>query len=153
MTTIARDELRTLTDRFELEQLVGRLGRFIDQHRVEEAPELFADDVTVSTLGGTAEGIDAVVAQAGRNHTVTTQHLITNVLIELDGGAATIEANLLVVFADGAPAPVGPNRVELPTFGRALGERYRFEAVRSAAGWRLRRVEIAALWHAVAGAV
>lgn len=153
MTTIARGELRTLTDRFELEQLVGRLGRFIDQHRVEEAPDLFAGDVTVSTLGGTAEGIDAVVAQAGRNHTVTTQHLITNVLIDVDGDEATVEANLLVVFADGPPAPLGPDRVELPTLGMALGERYRFEAVRTLGGWRLRRVEIDALWQAAPAAV
>lgn len=148
VTPPSADALQALGDRIELELLVSGLGRFLDELDAERAPELFAEDVLVSTLGGTAEGREAVVAQALRNHEVPTQHLITNLVSELDGDVARMTANLLVVFADGASAPVGPGRVELPTFGRALGERYRFEAVRTTGGWRLRRIEISALWSA-----
>lgn len=141
--------LTALTDRIELETLVSRLGRWLDDGQdAQQARELLTAQVTVSTLGGTAEGIDAVVAQASRNHAVTTQHLITNPLIELDGDRAEITANLLVVFADGEAVAVGPRAVELPTLGRALGERYRFEAARTGDGWRLARIEIDARWLA-----
>lgn len=141
--------LTALTDRIELETLVSRLGRWLDDGQdAHQARELLTAQVTVSTLGGTAEGIDAVVAQASRNHAVTTQHLITNPLIELDGDRAEITANLLVVFADGEAVAVGPRAVELPTLGRALGERYRFEAARTGDGWRLARIEIDARWLA-----
>jgi hypothetical protein len=141
--------LAALTDRVELETLVSRLGRWLDDGQdAQRGRELLTEQVTVSTLGGTAEGIDAVVAQASRNHAATTQHLITNPLIELDGDRAEITANLLVVFADGEAVAVGPRAVELPTLGRALGERYRFEAVRTGDGWRLARIEIAARWLA-----
>ncbi|HST40788.1 MAG TPA: nuclear transport factor 2 family protein [Conexibacter sp.] len=141
--------LAALTDRVELETLVSRLGRWLDDGQdAQQARELLSEQVTVSTLGGTAAGIDAVVAQARRNHAVTTQHLITNPLIELAGDRAEITANLLVVFADGEPIAVGPRAVELPTLGRALGERYRFEAVRTGDGWRLARIEIEARWLA-----
>ncbi len=106
---------------------------------------LFADDVVLSTPGGEAEGREAVVAQARRNHQVPTQHLITNLVSEVTGDHAEMSANLLVVFADGPPAPVGPRRVELPTAGLTLGERYSFEAHRGAAGWRLTRIAVKAV--------
>ncbi|MDW5595248.1 nuclear transport factor 2 family protein [Conexibacter stalactiti] len=142
-------ELRALTDRFELEALVNRLGRWLDDGRdARQARELLTEQIALDTPGGIAEGIDAVVAQARRNHTVPTQHLITNPLIERDGDRAEITANLLVVFADGELVAAGPRAVELPTFGRALGERYRFEAVRTGDGWRLARIEVAARWLA-----
>ncbi len=136
----------TLGDLIELELLVSGLGRFLDELDAAQEPALFADDVVLSTPGGEAEGREAVVAQARRNHQVPTQHLITNLVSEVDGDRARMSANLLVVFADGPPATVGPRRVELPTAGLTLGERYRFEARRGGDGWRLTRVEVEAIW-------
>lgn len=136
----------SVADQIELELLVSGLGRFLDELDVERAPMLFDDDVIVSTLGGTAEGREAVVAQARRNHQVPTQHLITNVVSEVERDMARITANLLVVFADGPVAAVGPQRVELPTAGLTLGERYRFEARRGDAGWRLTRIAVEPVW-------
>ncbi len=46
----------TLEDRFELTELVSRLGRFLDERRWDEAPALFTADATASTPGGTAQG-------------------------------------------------------------------------------------------------
>jgi hypothetical protein len=144
----ATDTLSTLGDRIELELLVSGLGQFLDAHDAARAPRLFADDVVVTTLGGRAEGRDAVVAQALRNHQVPTQHLISNLVSELDGDEARMSANLLVVFADGPSARVGPQQVELPTAGLTLGERYRFAARRGDDGWRLTRIAIEPIWAA-----
>src|SRR4051794_19508401 len=124
-----------LLDRLELDELVSRLGRFLDEARWEEAPLLFTEDATVTTPGGTARGRVALVAQARRNHSEPTQHVITNCVIDLDGDRARIGANLLVTFApDGAPRA-------------QLGERYAFSAVRTGAGWRLASVEVRLVWR------
>ena len=133
-------QLRELTDRAEITQLVARLGRFLDERRFDTAREVFVEQIAVDTPGGTAQGIDAVVAQASRNHDVDrTQHVITDVLIDLDpaGDRATVAANLTVVFVPDAATPARH---------RTLGERYAFEAVRTADGWRLARVEVTPVW-------
>lgn len=130
--------LRELSDRAEIAALVAKLGRWLDERRFDETRDVLAEEIAVSTPGGTAKGIDAVVAQARRNHAVArTQHRITDVLIELDGDRASVGANLAVVFVPDAAAPERH---------RTLGERYAFEAVRTDAGWRLARIAVTPLW-------
>ncbi|MEV5751015.1 nuclear transport factor 2 family protein [Actinoallomurus sp. NPDC052308] len=116
--------------------LVTRLGRWLDDKRFDEARTVFTEDATADTLGGSVRGVDALAAQARRNHPadVATQHFITNPLIEVDGDRATIDANLLVVFASS-------------TDRRVLGERYRLEAARTPDGWRIRRVAARMIWE------
>ena len=63
-----------------------------------------------NTPGGTAEGIDGLVAQASRTH-----------------AAETVDAS----HASGV---------------RFIGERYRFQAVRTPGGWRFSRVESHLHW-------
>jgi SnoaL-like domain len=128
-----------LIDRTEITDLVTRLGLWLDEQRWGDAPAILTEDATASTLGGTARGREAVVEQARRNHEgKRTQHVITNVVVDLDGDRATARANLLVTFApEGPPAE--------PLF--QLGERYRFEARRTQDGWRLSAVEIRPLWR------
>jgi hypothetical protein len=126
--------LHDLNDRREIADLVSRLGLWLDAGRFDEAPSILTGDVAVSTPGGQAEGIEHVVAQARRNHQhAHLQHVITNVLIDLDGDRAEVRANLVVTFADDAVSS-------------QQGERYRFEAVRTADGWRLSRVEVVPVW-------
>ena len=122
-----------MNDHQDIVDLVSRLGLWLDEKRFEDARSVLTDDVTVRTPGGQAEGIERVVAQAGRNHQVPTQHLITNVLVDLDGDRATATANLLVTFAG-------------ETIERH-GERYRFGAARTPDGWRLRRIEVTPIWR------
>jgi hypothetical protein len=140
-----------LLDRDEIARLVYRLGVALDEGRFEELRSIFTPDATASTPGGKASGIDAVVAQAARNHTpdARTQHVIANVLTDIDGSgsSATVRAKLVVVFAapqsdlaDGAESPIAPPA----TF--TLGETYAFTAARTPSGWRLSSVETIPLW-------
>jgi hypothetical protein len=122
-----------MNDRQDITDLISRLGRWLDDKDFGNASSVLTQDVTVSTPGGQAEGIDRVIAQASRNHQVPTQHLITNVLVDLDGDHATATANLLVTFAG--------DRLE------RLGERYRFGAARTGDGWRLSRIEVTPVWR------
>jgi hypothetical protein len=66
----------------------------LDDKRFEDAKAIFTKDVTVNTPGGSADGIEAALAQARANHTAVTQHFQTNVLIELDGDRAAARNHL-----------------------------------------------------------
>jgi SnoaL-like domain len=127
--------LNDLTDHREISDLVSRLGLWLDEGRFDEAPSILTDDVAVSTPGGQAQGIERVIAQARRNHQYDgLQHVISNVLIDLDGDRAAVRANLVASFVNGGSV-------------EQHGERYRFEAVRTAEGWRLSRVEVEPIWR------
>lgn len=123
-----------MDDRRQLATLVSRLGRWLDDKSPGDGRALFTEDAEAHTLGGVSKGIDALVAQARRNHTVPTQHFITDPLVDLDGDRATVGANLLVVFVHES----GP---------RMLGERYELEAVRTRDGWRISRVQVRPIWE------
>jgi hypothetical protein len=143
------EQLRQLNDRQAIADLIAQLGLMLDDKRFDDARTILADDVTVQTPGGSAQGVEAVVAQARRNHTVRTQHVITNVLIDLEGDRAEARANLLVTFVPDSDQPesrlVIGNSVQ-PESRLMIGERYRFEAVRGESGWRLTSIEVARLW-------
>jgi hypothetical protein len=120
-----------LIDRLEITDLVSRLGLWLDgETTLAQARAILTDDVSVSTPGGTAQGIERVVAQARRTHDVPTQHVITNVLVDLDGDRATAGANLIVTFPD-----------------NIQGERYAFEAARTGDGWRLASIAVQPIWR------
>ena len=128
-----------LTDREAITDLVSELGLWLDEKRFEDARAVLADDVMVDTPGGRSQGIDAVVEQARRNHEAhDTHHVITNVLVDVDvdGDRATVRANLTATFAA---------RADTPSF--VVGERYRFEAARLPAGWRLSRIRVVPVWR------
>jgi hypothetical protein len=128
-----------LVDRDEIVRLVYRLGVCLDEGRFDDMRTLFVDDAVASTPGGVADGVDALIAQASRNHSPDfgIQHLIGNVLVDLQGDRATVRANLVVTFARPDAEPDVPS---------TLGEVYRFAARRSLAGWRLARVESHPVW-------
>lgn len=133
-------QLRELVDRNEITELVNQLGRALDEGRFDDFRTIYTAEATAKTPGGRAEGRDALIAQASRNHSddKRIQHFITNVMIDLHGDAAEVRANLIATFAQATTAVSEPQYT--------LGEVYRFDAVRTAEGWRLSRVETTPLW-------
>jgi len=127
-------DLAALQDRAELTDLVSRLGRWLDGGALGDPALVLTDDVRVSTPGGVAEGLEAAAAQARRAHAVPTQHVISDVLADVNGDHATVSANLVVTF-------VRPEGLD------TIGERYAFTATRTAAGWRLSSVGGAQIWR------
>lgn len=140
-----QQQIQQIVDRNEITNLVYRLGVFLDERRFGEMRSLLVEDATVQTPGGAAAGRDDLIAQAARNHPADepTQHVISNLLVDLDGDRAKVRANLVVNFA--APAssdeslPVAPRKY-------SLGEVYRFDVVRTSEGWRFSRVEASPVW-------
>jgi SnoaL-like domain len=128
-----------LVERDEITRLVYRLGVCLDEGHFDDMRDLFVDDAVASTPGGVAEGIDALVAQASRNHPPEDgiQHLIGNVLVDLEDDQASVRANLIVTFARQGAKPDALS---------AVGEVYRFVARRTRSGWRLARVESHPVW-------
>jgi hypothetical protein len=127
-----------LSDRIEIADLIHRLGACLDEHRFDDLRTLFVEDATVATPGGTAQGRDALIAQATRNHAQyeRLQHVITNVLVDLDGERAAVRANLVVALVRDGGTP------EL-----MLGEVYRFQARRTGEGWRLASLRADPVWR------
>jgi SnoaL-like domain len=140
-------QLEQLSDRQAIADLIARLGVMLDEKGFEDAPSILADDVTARTPGGSSEGREAVTAQAQRSHTVATQHVITDVLIELDGDTAQARANMIATFAPDRPdSRLLINGVEQSDPYLVVGARYRFAAVRTEAGWRLAQIENEPVW-------
>lgn len=139
--------LQELEDRHAISGLIARLGQMLDDKRFDDAPSILADDVSVQTGGGSAQGRDAVVVQASRTHTVTTQHVLTDVAIDLDGDHAQVRANAIITFApDGPGRRLTINDAEQGEPYLTLGEVYRLEARRADDGWRITRIEVTRSW-------
>jgi 3-phenylpropionate/cinnamic acid dioxygenase small subunit len=83
-----------------------------------------------------------VLAEFGRqalNVYERTQHVITNLLITLDGDRARVRANLIAVHVA---------RASEPTVHFDTGCRYEFETSRTPQGWRISSLKLEALWTA-----
>ncbi|MFI0447292.1 nuclear transport factor 2 family protein [Actinomadura sp. 6N118] len=133
-------KLQELADRAELADLITRQGLWLDEQRFDDAGTIFTADATVETQSGRSQGLEALAARARRVHGryERTQHVISNVLIDLDGDEASVRANLVATFVRAAASPE-PDLT--------LGERYRFGAVRTPAGWRFSSVAVTPVWR------
>src|SRR3954468_13283084 len=121
--------LAALHDRNEITEVLAGLARWLDDKRWDRADEVLTADVRVSSPGGVAEGRDAAVAQARRNHDEVTQHFFTNVVVDLDGDRANVGAESLIALAE-----------------RRLGSRYALGFVRTPAGWRIESLAVTPVW-------
>lgn len=92
--------IRALTDRAELADLVARHSLWLDERRYDETDRIFTEDVVVESVRGHARGIDALVALVRRGHDtyVRTLHSKSNLVIDLDGQTATVQAHDLGVL-------------------------------------------------------
>jgi hypothetical protein len=131
-------------DRGDITQLIYRLYACLDEGRFDDLRPLFSEGITVRTPGGVAEGRDAAIAQASRNHSreERVQHLVHNVLVDVNGDHADVRADVIVTFS----ADATPEGRLAPEPRLTLGERFRYEAARSPQGWRLSRVDATPVW-------
>lgn len=106
--------------------------------RTDDLDGVFTIDSVATTPGGVAQGRDAVIAQARRNHAPEEriQHAMSNVLVDLNGDQAQVRADVQAVFAAGTGS-----RPRL-----ALGGVYRFAVRRTPVGWRLASVQMDMVW-------
>ncbi|MFG2003771.1 nuclear transport factor 2 family protein [Spirillospora sp. NPDC048911] len=134
------DPIQQLIDRAELTDLLARQSLWMDEQRFDDAASIFTADATVETQSGRSQGLEALAAHAHRVHDqfAHTQHVTSNALIELDGDRASVRANLIATFVRAADSPE-PDLT--------IGERYRFGATRTPAGWRFSSVAVAPVWR------
>jgi hypothetical protein len=137
--------LLEMLDRSEIADLVARSLVAIDEARFDDLRTIYAEDSSASAPGGQARGRDAIIAQVSRNHTPErrSQHLVGDVVVDLDGDTAQVRANVFAAFAPSAPDATSPLA---PPVQVTFGTVYHHRAVRTPNGWRLSEVEITPLW-------
>lgn len=138
-TAALPDRLRELADRLEITDLISRYGQIADEKRFADSRSCCTEDIVAEYQFGRAEGVD-VLAHYGHQALdifERTQHIISNVLIDLAGDSAVVRANLLAVHIQHAADPGTHFDV---------GGRYRFEVVRTPPGWRISRLRCDVLW-------
>lgn len=130
-----------MSDRHAVEELVSRYGAMADERAFDDAASILADEVVAEYPFGRHDGLTAV-ADAGRDGLgafAATQHVIANLLVEVDGDQAEVRANLIAVHVHDA---------NVPEAHFDLGGVYRFAARRTPQGWRLTRIHLTAVWTA-----
>lgn len=138
-----------LSDRAAITDTVVRMGWCLDRRDWDGLRGLFTDrvytDYTALWGGEPQEGpVDQLLstsAQGSWRRTMdgleATQHLITNVLVDVAGDEASATANVLGVHR--LPTPHGS-----PLW--TVGGTYDFRLVRTAAGWRIRAITQGLSW-------
>jgi 3-phenylpropionate/cinnamic acid dioxygenase small subunit len=134
------DDLQGLLDRVEISDLLARYSTALDSRDWELLRDVFVPDADceygalghprsvdeiIALVRGTLDGLDA------------TQHLVGNIVVAVDGDAATAETYLIAQhIRRGAPG------------GEAymIGGRYSDHAVRTPAGWRIQHRTIHRMW-------
>ncbi|WP_043641272.1 nuclear transport factor 2 family protein [Nonomuraea candida] len=125
-------------DRIELTDLFTRFSLLLDEKRWDDAGDVFAEDVTVhSPRGGSLTGLDNVVGflRKAEVEGESTQHITTDLLLDLHGDRASVAANSLVYFFRDGQAP-----------HMNSGLRLTGDAKRTPVGWRLHEWRIIPLW-------
>lgn len=135
-----------LADRSEITDLLTRLNRWLDDDRLSWQDDrryagldrLYTADVALRTPHGTAHGLGELIEHLRRNSTDAqhTQHVTSDVLIDLDGDRADVSANVVVHFYRPGEAPF-----------QTSGLRSAFTAVRTPDGWRFTGAEMTLLWR------
>jgi ketosteroid isomerase-like protein len=127
-----------LTDRAEITDLFARLTRLLDEARYNDAATIYTPDITVySPRGGELHGINNVIDYLHKTHVedVHTQHMHSDLLINLNGDQAHATANQLVHFY----------RPDQPPH-QTSGLNVTYKATRTPTGWRFHQARIALAW-------
>lgn len=134
-----RRELRTLTDRAEITDLLDRYLRSLDEGGLDEqwARAFHTEDVTAEMPVGTVSGRDALLVTVRRAMALfdRTVHLGTNQVVELDGDRASASGAQLSthVLADSEEVFISAGHTDT---------RLR----RTADGWRISATSLRVVW-------
>lgn len=134
-------------DRGDITQLVYRFYAYMEEGRFDDLDAVLSKDVVVSTPGmGVTEGQEAVIASAeeGAKMEDRTQHVVTNVLIDVDGDKAKVRANVDQLLGSSTT----PKGKIAPVPDLTISSLMRYEMVRTSEGWRVSRIEGDVLWAA-----
>ncbi|NUR04445.1 MAG: nuclear transport factor 2 family protein [Streptomyces sp.] len=137
------------TDHYEISALVSRYFRALDERRFEGrwARDCLTDDVRLVAPIGTAQGGQAtrLTAQSLEKF-ARTQHMATDILIEVEPGArqgsASWNALMTHVHHDETLRRHGPGASPL----LVVGGRYDAELLRTEDGWRIRGLTVQVIW-------
>jgi len=132
-------------DRDAITQLIFRFYALMDDGRFNALDAVLTEDVVAGTPGGgQAEGRKSVVDNAARAHTMEerTQHLVQNVLVDVDGDKATVRAGVIAML--GASTP--PEGAMAPEPSMTLSTIMGYDVIRTAEGWRVKRIEGSVIW-------
>ncbi|MFE7312139.1 nuclear transport factor 2 family protein [Streptomyces sp. NPDC057555] len=159
MTTVTPAEIATLTERVAVlvdrAEITGLIDRYLlsldtlpggDGFDDDWARSLFTEDIEITSPVGEYRGIKGLAAseQATMAKFARTQHLGANCLIGLDGDRATVRWNALMTHVH-LPSTQAARGAE-PGGHFDVGGTFTGEVVRTADGWRFRRLEIRAVW-------
>jgi uncharacterized protein (TIGR02246 family) len=118
-----------LEDVEAIRQLVARYCHYIDQVRIDEWLDCFTEDGAFDFFGSRTEGRDAL-RELGSGMEATQasapmRHVVTNVIVDVDGDTATSSSYLQILMAQRPPALMTSGRYEDRL--RRIDGRWRFE--------------------------
>ncbi|GAA3435889.1 nuclear transport factor 2 family protein [Kutzneria kofuensis] len=132
-------------DRGDITQLIYKFYDNMEKNQYDKEKDVLADGVTVKNPGGgVTTGADKVIANASAaaKNEDRTQHVVTNVIVDVNGDKATAQADVDQLFGS-SKTPQGKLAPE-PTM--RLSSKMHFEATRTANGWRVSHIEGDLLW-------
>lgn len=127
-----------MNDRIEIADLFSRLNHLLDEKRWDDVHTVFTSDIAVhSPRNGEIHGLGDLAgfmrqAEVAEEH---TQHVTTDVVVDVDGDQAAASANSVVHFFRAGEAP-----------HRTSGLRLACTATRTPDGWRLSESRTTLLW-------
>ncbi|MGW8886321.1 nuclear transport factor 2 family protein [Streptomyces sp. NPDC055749] len=127
-----------IADRIEIADLFARFALLLDEKRWGDAGTVFTDDVVGhSPRSGEIHGLDKLVGfmRQAEVEGEYTQHVTTDLLVDVNGDQAAASGNSLVYFYRDGQAP-----------HLTSGLRLACTAVRTPAGWRLRETRTTVAW-------
>jgi SnoaL-like domain len=140
---LLHDQLRLLSDRAEIGRLCDRYAMHLDRDRDDDTwlGSVFTEDAWLTFPFGEFKGLDGLAdfQEMSRSNFARTHHISSTCDIQLDGDQARARVHLTAVHV--------PSRDE-PARHFVIGGYYEAEAVRTARGWRIRRLVFDLVWHA-----
>ncbi|GAB2550859.1 nuclear transport factor 2 family protein [Nocardia heshunensis] len=146
--TVDPGEIRRWIDHAEITELINRYAKLFDERKFTATlPALFTEDAYVELPPGDHRGLagldqfhEQVMTPFG-----STQHIMTNVLTEIDGAQAVFRANTHVTHVVLPPPGTSPDAADnLFVAGGILSG----TTVRTAAGWQFQNVVLDVVWRA-----